>query len=268
MFIDKRHRSASQLGSYTRCGMAYKLERLDRVPSPPAAWTVRGSAVHAAIENWEKEGRPDWFDAIYEEAWEQAFALHVVRYPDLAQWVRTPRVKSTDQDLKLRKAEGWKQFARYAERAVDEANLWLPHVIDSQLAIELPFKINFDSGTAPFFLVGYIDQVKYWRSDGAITVTDIKTGSDDGEDFRQLGLYRYALKRIYNLDVRFGEYWYTKYDRSSGWIDLSRYTEDYIIDQYSELDRAIESGIFLADPGKRKCATCGVKPYCPEMKGR
>ena len=51
------HRSVSQLQQYTKCPMAYKLSRIDKVWQRPAAWLIQGSAVHEAIEAWEKSGR-------------------------------------------------------------------------------------------------------------------------------------------------------------------------------------------------------------------
>lgn len=44
------HASYSQLTSWTRCGKAYELERLRRVPSRPSVFLAAGSAIHTVIE--------------------------------------------------------------------------------------------------------------------------------------------------------------------------------------------------------------------------
>jgi hypothetical protein len=46
------HRSYSQLHSWLECGMAYRLERIDKVPCRPGVWLPAGTAVHRCIEEY------------------------------------------------------------------------------------------------------------------------------------------------------------------------------------------------------------------------
>lgn len=46
------HRSFSQFSSWVRCGKAYQLERVRKVPQTPAWFLVAGTAFHSAIEEY------------------------------------------------------------------------------------------------------------------------------------------------------------------------------------------------------------------------
>lgn len=249
--------------------MLYYLEKVKKVPSPPASWTIKGSAVHGALEAWELGGRGNTnLEDIYDTSWRVALERAEARFPDHNEWIMTPRVKNIETDLALRRQQGLSEVIEYAKMALANDDVWAPATLpDGTLAIEVPFKIDFGSDT-PFFLIGYIDILKYWKQTGVITVGDYKTGGAESENYRQLGLYAYAATTQYDIPIRWGEYYYTKLNRSSGWKDLSRYTGDYLYQQYSVLDQAIDLGLFVANPSQRQCKTCGVKQFCPEMKDR
>lgn len=44
------HVSYSQLTSWTRCGKAFELQRLQEAPESPTVWLPAGKAVHATFE--------------------------------------------------------------------------------------------------------------------------------------------------------------------------------------------------------------------------
>lgn len=252
---DKFRASVSKLKAYTRCGRQFELERINELPSRPAAWTVRGHAVHQTIETWEafdREGDPL---KMFRDAWDTALAEQTERFPDLSRWMRTPRVKSTEQDVKLRYLDGEKQVTRYVERALDEADLW--RVVET----EVPFEIE----TEKFVVRGKIDQIREWE-DGELSIWDIKTGSDDQEDNRQLGFYGLGYWYETGKKIPWGSYWYTKLDRASKSIDLNVYTQKYLFSQIDMLMAGINARVFLANPSKKNCFACGVAAHCIESK--
>jgi len=256
---DKRYtRSVSQLKSYTRCGQAYFLERMvrPRLPEAPAAWTALGSAFHAAYEGWELTSRQqplaDWFDRAYE----MEISKLKERQPDLSQWLKRPNVRTVERDIELYAEIGRKQAEAYQEHC-EEAGWVLYELPNGLPALEVSFEINL--GGVP--VRGTIDSILEWP-DGRVTVRDLKTGNVE-EDNRQLGLYRHVAIEQFGLDLRWGEFWYTKRGVSGGWVDLTRYTKEYLTEVYEALDRGIDNRVFLARPGSH-CEMCGVKPYCPE----
>jgi len=246
---DIRHRSVSQLKTFTRCPEQYRLERVVKVPEAPAAWTAAGHAFHSAYENWEEEGRRQQLADLFEDEYNLEIASLMLRHPDLNKWGRAPNVKSTEQDIKLRRTHGIKCAEVYQKHCLVAD--WRPY------RVEWPFEIKFGS----VLVHGIVDVILEWP-DGSYTIRDIKTGNRE-VDNRQLGVYAAAVRKFLNLPVQWGEYWYTK-DGGNRAVDLSRYTTEYLTDQFEALDRAIESQNFVASPGKQ-CDLCSVKPYCREM---
>ena len=245
------NRSVSQLKSYTRCSEQYRLNRTLDLPESPAAWTAVGTAFHEAYEQWEIDGRDvllaDLADAYYAEV----IASYKELQPDLWKWTKAPRVKDTQKDIDLRGANLHEQAVAYeAECREGEYTVEM---------VEYPFELVVGGVN----LRGKVDAILKW--DGDYTIRDIKTGAiGDYPDNRQLGLYGYVVNHFYGLDIRYGEYWYTKFGKSGGWVDLSRYTISYLEDQYGKLDQAITEEIYLPNPGKA-CQMCDVKSFCREF---
>jgi putative RecB family exonuclease len=249
--------SASQWKAVTSCGRRYELERREKAPSRPAAWTPRGTAVHNTIEEWEKEKRRlDW-RGFYEQAWTIAVDETLEKFPDTSKWFLTPRVKGVERDLALRHADGLAQVERYVERALDEKSDW--EVIDTEVSFEVEFP--------DILLRGKIDQLRRWN-DGELSLWDIKTGGDDSEDNRQLGIYRFGYLDQTGVDIHFGAYFYTKLDRASDSIDLSVYTRNYLNQELQKVKKILDQGLFLANPSIKNCKFCGVADYCLESKSK
>lgn len=254
-------RSVSQLNLYSECGERYRLERVDSfpmdLPERPSPWTAVGNAMHSVYEIWERNDRqfdmPEMFLSTYSDEIESLFRAQ----PDPKWWIITPRVKSIERDIELRGEHGVKQAEALQTHCLESP--WHIKRIDGALALELPVSLTFGAVE----VVGKIDSVKEWP-DGRVVATDLKTGNKKGTKNRQLGFYGLALREIYGLDVRWGEFWYTKLGASGGYIDLRRYTRDYLHNQFNNLDQAIGQRIFLANPGEQ-CGFCPVKQWCREM---
>lgn len=246
----------SRLKSVTKCGRRFQLEKVEKVPSRPAAWTIRGIAAHSTIEEWEKSGRTIDPEATYQDQhWPEAFRKICDEYPDVDDWIRTPRVKTTARDLQLREADGLTQVQKYVERALDEEDLW--RVVES----EVDFKMEFPE----FFVVGYIDQIREWH-DGFQYIVDVKTGGDDQEDNRQLGIYALGYESKTGVRLDTGQYYYTKLNRPSDDIDLRPYTREYIHGEFLTLDKILSQNLFLANPSIKNCFSCNVSRHCAESK--
>lgn len=255
---DREQLSVSQLTSLRQCGRAFEIERVEGRLSRPAYWTVRGNAVHYSIEAWENSARDiDICEYLQEVAWPRALEETLANYPDASGWIRTPR-KTLEWDRETRFNEALNQVRRYSERAILEQDDW--RVLES----EVPFEI-FPEGEE-FSIRGYIDQVIEDR-DGDISIRDFKTSSnDDKENDIQLATYRHGLIEARGWDVQLGVIWYTKLDRSSAPIDLSRFGWDYILMEYKKLYLIKQQGLYMANPSKKNCFFCGVKEFCLEAK--
>jgi len=270
-YDDRLHLSASQLSTFSRCPQLYKIEKIDKVRSPPSAALIKGNAVHNTLEQWERGGRSFDVEADYRLIWRAELDDALRAHPDLTTWNHGYGVRDAESDLRLRERDGLWEVQQYISLAEAEAGLWKVAKLNGDLAIEIPFKIDFTD----FVVTGRIDAVQQWHSTNAITVVDYKTGSRKDEAYRQLGTYKVGLEELYGIPVTHGRYFYTKKNiktqlmtGSSEWIDLTRYTKDYLREQYATLKRARENNIYLAAPSRDKCGMCSVKKLCPEMSGR
>lgn len=245
------NRSVSQLKSFTRCGEQYRLNRTLDLPESPAAWTAVGTAFHEAYEQWEHDDRDVLLADLADEYYREVIASYKELQPNLSRWTKAPRVKDTQKDIDLRGANLHEQAVAY-EAEVREGDYEVTMV-------EYPFEEVIGGVN----IRGKVDCILKW-GDGRYTIRDLKTGAIGDTDNRQLGLYGYVVNNILGLDVTYGEYWYTKFGKSGGWVNLSRYTKDYLEDQYGKLDTAIEQEIYLPAPGKA-CQMCDVKSWCREF---
>lgn len=223
-----------------------------------------GIAVHDVLDWWEKtyrSGTQVQLSEQYSCAWKAALERCTGQYPDVANWIKTPNVKSVEQDLKLRCKAGLDHIRRYILWAESEAHLWTTAKLpDGTIASEVSFEISFSDD---YFIRGFIDNLELW-ADGTITVKDLKTGSDDRENARQLAMYALAANELFGFEITHGRYYYTKLNRASQWIDLRPFDRAYLKGQYDALDKAIQSELFLPNPSKKNCLFCSVREHCIE----
>lgn len=260
----KRSRSVSQWKSLTTCGERYRLERMHRkdLPTRPAAWTIGGSAFHEAVMDWEKGRRRDDLAELFVKHYDRMVEEEKVKQPNLKLWMKPPRTKETETDIKnYRKRFLEKDIPNYLKR-MEEAEWEIAELPSGELALELEFEMQFGEVTVR----GALDRIQWWPKLNANAMEDLKTGSPDSDDdHRQLGLYRIAAAEVYDIDLVWGRYWYTKLDRpSDSWVDLSRYTREYFEEEFAKVDAIIANNLFLANPGK-SCGICSVRPWCREL---
>lgn len=249
--------SVSQLKSVAKCGRAFSLSRIEKVPEQQFAWNCRGTAAHRAIEEFEKDRSVNALEYYVDIAWPEALAKITEQYPANEEyWGTTPRVKSVERDLELRKEDGLKQVQNYVTRAMAEQDLW------SVEHSEVPFTL--EPTGKDFIIRGYIDQIILW-SDGDRTLRDLKTSSnDDHESKTQLATYRLGAIKALGIDIRFGDLWYTKLDRPSKPMDLWNFSEEYIMGEFQKLYEVKKQGLYLANPSIKNCFSCPVSKHCIE----
>nr|WP_063777422.1 PD-(D/E)XK nuclease family protein [Streptomyces sp. 769] len=255
--IRLRNRSYSQYSQYGRCGHEYELERVKRVPVPPAAWFMQGTAVHAAIEAFEKSGRTmskvEAVDA-YVDAWSHEQEAMFRKEPDLEKWRCLGR-KRPPKDLEDRYREGHRQVVGYIDYVKDSGEtIWtLP---DGQPAIEVRFEIKLNG--VP--VIGFIDQI-IEHPDLGLMVRDIKTGTKLPGNHIQLVLYKLAIKQLYGVDIAYGDYWMGKNlaPTDPQWLD--NVDPAWLAEQFRQMDIAERNKVYLANPGDH-CRICGVKKWC------
>ncbi|QDM56256.1 Cas4 exonuclease [Gordonia phage ReMo] len=267
-------RSVSQLNSYVRCPMAYKLARIDKVWSRPAAWLPQGSAVHTVLEKKclsDFEGNPMSLEEA-KELFKEEYAKEVGRYtettPNLDWWFWSGPYNG-ERDLERRWEVGLEQiekFFSFLEGSVkgfpNGQKIWITP--EGKPAVELYFMIELDG----IRVRGYIDAVVELPT-GELRVRDYKTGATPGDDF-QLAVYALAISMMFGVEKpETGDYYMAgkkgKVGKPTAPYDLTDWTKEKITEAFHDVERGIEAANFEAKPEASKCAFCDVSYHCPAL---
>lgn len=258
-----RRTSVSRLTSIARCGLAYELERVEKLPATPAGWTMQGTGVHDAADAWEKSARTmGVLDAqeVFKRSWRAEIAKADARVPDRSTWLVGGRKKVQD-DLVDRYNGGLQQVADYIAYNHQDDNLRPYELPDGSIAAEVGFEVEFRGITVR----GYIDVIMQDVNTGELLVRDIKTGAKVPVVPFQLIVYRMAVNNIFGEDVRWGDFFMTRDAKPTPPIDLTTLDQDLIEKWFLRQVEIEERRLFLPNPGDA-CRTCGVAPHCPLMK--
>lgn len=232
----------------------------------PGAYLALGIAVHSTFQQWEMIERrlsKSQLLELYEEHYDVEINKLKEEQPDLTKWTLPGITKTAEASIASYRKRGLtKDVPLYYDRCV-EAEWEVLRLPSGELALELPFEIEFTWRDREIILRGHVDKVQWWPHKKMVALEDLKTGSadDDDSDPRQLAAYVVGLAECYQIDINYGRYWFSKLDRPSGWFDLSRWNILTVADQYGMMDFAIDNGIFLPKPGKQ-CGMCGVREVC------
>lgn len=254
----RRSLSPSRAGDFQNCPLLYRFRVIDKLPEPADPVMVRGSLVHAVLEDLFGEAAPG-------RTLERAVGL----LP--SEWA------------KLRDAEPRLTELFTAEQAVEETQ-WLASCIDllqTYFSMEDPRYLEpaareervtwlNDDGVA---FGGIIDRVDV-APDGRIRVVDYKTGRSPNpryEDkamfqmkfyalviWRSRGVIPTLLQLMYLGDASFLRYEPVEADLVA--------TEKKLVALWAAIERAIE----LRDFPPRKsglCGWCAHQKHCPEFGG-
>lgn len=256
--MSKTKWSVSRLSNYANCGMAYRLDKIDKVPQRQAGWFIQGTAVHAAIEGYERSGRSMYVDEaanLFYWYWDNELEQAREKQPSDSMWIKGGR-GSVQNDLERRHALGQQQVRDYINaNPVD--GLWAPfELIPGEYSVEVGFDTEFDD----IRVIGYIDAIKENRQTGEWRVEDWKTGTKVPSDPFQMKTYDRAINNVFGVKVSEGGWWMCK-DNEFVSFDLSKFTYEDVAGWYEQLVRGVENGVFLPNP--KDCFTCVSKPYCP-----
>ncbi|GAA2687731.1 RecB family exonuclease [Nonomuraea recticatena] len=259
-----KHRSVSQLNSYSACGLCYLLKRVLRLPQSPAAWSIQGTAVHAAIETFERSRRTADDETVlnrYREVWTEKVEAALEAEGDLDAWMKSGN-KRPEKDLEDRFARGLDQVRSYLLWVqTDPLTVWtLPD--SGEPAVEVKFREPFGGVE----VLGFIDLIMQDPRTGDLLVRDIKTGSKKPVGGFQLATYRWAVNDRYGVDCQWGDFWMGKDGKPSAPEYLGRFTRQQVNTWYQMMDEAESAEIYIPNPGDH-CRTCDVARHCPQVGG-
>ncbi len=250
--------SPSRAADFKQCPLLYRFRAIDRLPEAPSVAQVRGSLVHAALEQLygfpATQRGPDTAQSLVEPAWERM----VAEEPALA-----AELDATQRTQVL--AEARKLLSRYYR--LEDPTRFDPDSCEQRVEVEL------EDGT---LLRGFIDRIDV-AATGELRVVDYKTGKAPPAaralaEFKamfQMKFYAVALLRsrgvlaarlrlIYLADGQVLDY---TPDRD----ELLRF-EKTLIAIWRAIQSASQTGDFRPNPS-RFCDWCPHQQHCPAFGG-
>lgn len=152
----------------------------------------------------------------------------------------------------------------------DDVSVWITP--DGRPAIELELNVKF--GDVPVHM--FVDLVLQMGS--ALVVVDLKSGAKVPDSPSQLAIYASGIELEFGKKhrPRYGSFYMLRgvgrdepKDFFLSPVELGGYQQsvEWWTRQFAMLDRAVESGVFIANPGEH-CKRCGVAGACPAVGGK
>jgi len=244
--------SPSRASDFLTCPLLYRFRTIDRFPEPPDPVAVRGTLVHAVLENLFGEVAVartlERAQELLPETWETLRAAH----PDLTA---------------LEVPDGW--LASAGELLSSYFTMEDPSRIEPE-ALELRVDHALESGLS---LGGIVDRVDV-APDGRIRVVDYKTGRSVGERFEgkalfQMKFYALVIWRTRGVIPTLLQLYYLadqtvlSYEPTES--DLLA-TERKVVALWDAIQTAIEREQFPPRPSAL-CQWCRHQDKCPEFGG-
>ncbi|GAB2851366.1 RecB family exonuclease [Lentzea nigeriaca] len=250
--------SPSRAGDFKQCPLLYRFRAVDRLPEKPTKAQVRGTVVHAVLED--------------------LFALPAAeRVPDRARAMIAPaweRVKAERPEFSsLFEAEGTDEEAQWLDSA--------SALLDGYFGLEDPRRLEPESREllveselpSGVLLRGYIDRVDVAPT-GEIRVVDYKTGAaprevGEAKALFQMKFYALVLWKLRGVVPRQLRLMYLADRQALAYTpdesELSRF-ERTLEAIWQAIMRAAPTGDFRPSPS-RLCDYCDHKAFCPAFDG-
>ena len=250
--------SPSRASDFKQCPLLYRFRAIDRLPEPPSTAQVRGSVVHAALEQLYALPAPDRVPetamSLVEPAWDRVVAAQ----PDLADDIE-PAVRAELLEEARALLSGYYRL--------EDPTRFDPESCEQRVEVELA------DGT---LLRGFVDRIDVAPT-GEVRVVDYKTGKAPSEaralaEFKamfQMKFYAVALLRsrgvlparlrlLYLADGQVLDY-------SPDLDELERF-EKTLIAIWRAIQSAGATGDFRPHPS-RLCDWCAHHAHCPVFGG-
>ena len=261
------YRSWSQLSDYEKCPASYRLKRIDKAWSRPAAWLPMGTAVHTGVEAWENSLQTLSLDEVIkigQEAYTEDINAYLSESPNTRVWASSGPYMGPE-DIIRRQGLVTVHLANYIRYYTVTKPTRKPTTYTNEdgaevPAVELPFAIDLGGVEVR----GKIDKIEKDSKTGIIRVVDVKTGADPGST-DQLTVYRVAMEDQYETEITKGSFFMTKRGTPTRDKDLTITSRDEIVNRFGEADTGIREERWDPKVGDH-CLRCDVNDSCPFWK--
>jgi putative RecB family exonuclease len=252
--------SPSRAGDFKQCPLLYRYRAIDRLPETPTQAQVRGTVVHAALENLFDMPAglrtPEPEELPVEGTWgalcEQTPELH-----DLV----------PDDQVEKFLSDAHKLITTYY--TLENPTAFTPESCELRVEVDLAGEGDDDG----VLLRGFVDRIDV-APDGRVRVVDYKTGRSPGESFEsralfQMKFYALAILRLRGIVPARLQLLYLADGQS-----LVYTPDEAELERFAKTLKAIWKAILKAgetgdfQPKKsRMCQWCDHKVHCPEFGG-
>jgi putative RecB family exonuclease len=250
--------SPSRAGDFKQCPLLYRFRAIDRLPEPPSTAQLRGSVVHAALEQLyalpATDRVPETALALVTPAWDAV----VAEKPELAEEI-APELRDTLLDEARTLLSGYYRL--------EDPTRFDPQCCEQRVEVEL------SDGT---LLRGFVDRIDVAPT-GELRVVDYKTGKAPPAaralaEFKamfQMKFYAVALLRLRGVVPARLRLLYLAdgqvLDYSPDLAELERF-EKTLMAIWHAIQNAGQTGDFRPNPS-RLCGWCTHQDLCPAFGG-
>ncbi|MCX8556860.1 RecB family exonuclease [Mycolicibacterium mucogenicum] len=250
--------SPSRAGDFKQCPLLYRFRAIDRLPEPPSTAQLRGSVVHAALEQLyalpATDRVPETALSLVTPAWDAV----VAEKPELADEI-APELRETLLKEARALLSGYYRL--------EDPTRFDPQSCEQRVEVEL------SDGT---LLRGFVDRIDVAPT-GELRVVDYKTGKAPPEaralaEFKamfQMKFYAVALLRLRGVVPARLRLLYLAdsqvLDYSPDLAELERF-EKTLMAIWHAIQKSGETGDFRPNPSKL-CSWCTHQDLCPAFGG-
>ncbi len=250
--------SPSRAGDFKQCPLLYRFRAIDRLPEPPSTAQLRGSVVHAALEQLyalpATDRVPETALSLVTPAWDAV----VAEKPELADEI-APELRETLLKEARTLLSGYYRL--------EDPTRFDPQSCEQRVEVEL------SDGT---LLRGFVDRIDVAPT-GELRVVDYKTGKAPPEaralaEFKamfQMKFYAVALLRLRGVVPARLRLLYLAdgqvLDYSPDLAELERF-EKTLMAIWHAIQKSGETGDFRPNPSKL-CNWCTHQELCPAFGG-
>lgn len=250
--------SPSRAGDFKQCPLLYRFRAIDRLPEPPSTAQLRGSVVHAALEQLyalpATDRVPETALSLVAPAWDAV----VAEKPELAEEI-APELRDALLDEARTLLSGYYRL--------EDPTRFDPQSCEQRVEVEL------SDGT---LLRGFVDRIDVAPT-GELRVVDYKTGKAPPEaralaEFKamfQMKFYAVALLRLRGVVPARLRLLYLAdsqvLDYSPDLAELERF-EKTLMAIWHAIQNAGQTGDFRPNPS-RLCNWCSHQERCPAFGG-
>jgi hypothetical protein len=124
-------------------------------------------------------------------------------------------------------------------------------------AIEVGIETTLPNNTP---LKSFIDRVFQDKNTGQLLIVDLKTGKPPMSGL-QLGVYRLALKEMFDVDIQYGAYWMGREGTLTSIYNLDQYSPDMVSRWIRNTFKAINLELYTPNVAQH-CGWCSVSRHC------